>query len=181
MAHSVSSGKKSSKNGIKIVGIIAAIVLGIVYGAATGAFSSLGSPAPQAPPIIMHIHPTLTIAIDGLRVTIPQNVGIDPPLWKYHDLDSYGMKMPNMASMTGMAPLHTHDSSGVIHVESTQIRDYTLGEFFDVWGVTFSDSCIMDKCNDGTHTVKMFVNDNPSTEFRNHILKDREQIVIRYD
>jgi hypothetical protein len=30
--------------------------------------------------------------------------------------------------------LHTHDASGVIHIESPVRRRYTLGEFFDVWG-----------------------------------------------
>ncbi len=182
LARSARAGKKSSKNGIIIVGIIAAITAGVGYGAVSGAFSSLSAKARQSAPIIMHIHPHLRIMIEGNSVTIPMNTGIDPSLWNYHDLDSYGMKkMPNMPSMTGMAPLHTHDTSGTIHVESTVVRDFTLGEFFDVWGVTFSDTCIMDKCNAGIETVKMFVNGQPSTEFRNHILKDGEQILIRYD
>jgi hypothetical protein len=30
--------------------------------------------------------------------------------------------------------IHTHDGTGVIHVESPVRRTYTLGEFFDVWG-----------------------------------------------
>ncbi|HEV1997050.1 MAG TPA: hypothetical protein VGR61_02835 [Candidatus Dormibacteraeota bacterium] len=34
--------------------------------------------------------------------------------------------------------LHTHDRSGIIHVESPDSRRYTLGEFFDVWGQPLS-------------------------------------------
>jgi hypothetical protein len=34
--------------------------------------------------------------------------------------------------MPGMAPLHTHDSSGIIHVESVVDRNYTLDEFLDM-------------------------------------------------
>ena len=30
--------------------------------------------------------------------------------------------------------LHTHDASGIIHVESPDERPYTLGNFFDIWG-----------------------------------------------
>ena len=30
--------------------------------------------------------------------------------------------------------LHTHDASGILHVESPNDRAYTLGNFFDVWG-----------------------------------------------
>lgn len=37
--------------------------------------------------------------------------------------------------MPGKAPLHTHDDSGTIHVESSTNRNYRLGEFFKVWGL----------------------------------------------
>lgn len=33
-----------------------------------------------------------------------------------------------------MSPLHTHDTSGTIHVESNSYRTYTLGQFLDIWG-----------------------------------------------
>jgi hypothetical protein len=29
--------------------------------------------------------------------------------------------------------LHTHDTSGVVHMESPQPATFTLGQFFDVW------------------------------------------------
>jgi hypothetical protein len=32
------------------------------------------------------------------------------------------------------SPLHTHDTSGIIHVESPTVRSFTLGEFVDLWG-----------------------------------------------
>ena len=170
--------EKRSKNVIILAGIIGTIAVGVAYGIVSGAFSSAGPPtvpsAPQNEEIIMHIHPTIKIIIEGKSVTIPQNIGINAALYKSHDLDAYGMKNQRMS------PLHTHDSSGVIHVESTQVRTFTLGEFFDVWGVTFTDSCIMDKCNDDIKTVKMFVDGQPSTEFKDHTLRDEEQISVEY-
>lgn len=178
LVHNPRIREKRSKNVIILAGIIGAIAVGVAYGVASGAFSSIGPPtaphAPQNEEIIMHIHPTIKITIEGKGVMIPQNIGINPALYKSHDLDAYGMKNPRMS------PLHTHDSSGVIHVESTQVRTFTLGEFFDVWGVTFTDSCIMDKCNDGIKTVKMFVDGQASTEFRDHTLRDGEQIIVEY-
>lgn len=175
MTHIPRKREKRSKNVIILAGIIAAVAIGVAYGVVSGAFSSASPPtAPHNEPIIMHIHPTLKIVVEGNSVTIAANIGISSALYKNHDLDTYGMKNPRMS------PLHTHDLSGVIHVESTQIRDYTLGEFFDVWGVTFTDSCIMDKCNDGTKTVRMFVDGQPNAEFRNHVLRDGEQISVEY-
>lgn len=180
MVHNPQAKKRGSKNLIILAGIIAAIAIGIGYGAVGGAFSPPVAPTHEAEKIVMHKHATLSIKIDGISVTIPENIGIDPQLYKDHTLDTYGMKMPNMPSMPVMAPTHTHDASGLIHIESTVVRDYTLGDLFNIWGVTFTDTCIMDKCNDGNKTVKMFVNGQPSTDFRNHVVQDREQISIEY-
>ena len=41
-----------------------------------------------------------------------------------------------------IAALHTHDASGIVHIESPDKRDYTLGQFFDVWGVRLSSTCL---------------------------------------
>lgn len=184
MVHNPRSREKRNKNGIILAGIIGAIAVGVAYGAASGAFSSVGppvSPTHSAEKIVMHSHAKLSIKMEGKTVTIPENIGIDEKLYKDHSLDTYGMKMPNMPSMPVMAPTHTHDTSGTIHIESTVVRDYTLGDLFNGWGVTFTDTCIIDKCNDGTKTVKMFVNGQPNSDFSNYIMKDGDEIVIEYD
>src|SRR2546427_808615 len=80
---------------------------------------------------MMHFHPQLTLVIDGKSATVPAKIGIDPQLWQDHSLDSYGMQ--------GMAPLHTHDTSGTIHVESFVNRYYTFGQLLDIWGLNFSE------------------------------------------
>ncbi|MGH9993409.1 MAG: hypothetical protein ACREAZ_12405, partial [Nitrososphaera sp.] len=102
----------------------------------------------------------------------PANIGIEPSLYKDHTLDAYGMKMPNMPSMPVMYPTHTHDTSGTIHVESTAKRDYTLGDFLNVWGMDFSGK-----------TVKMTVDSQPisDSDYRNHIFKDGEQIKLEVE
>jgi len=48
------------------------------------------------------------------------------------------------------------------------------------WLVKVTESCIMDKCNDGIKTVNMFVDGQPSTEFKDHTLRDEEQISVEY-
>lgn len=167
---------KGNINKFIVAGIIGALAVGIAYGAVGGAFSSVTPPAvsnePQNGRVIMHIHATLHIIVEGKSVTIPANIGINPELYKSHDLDAYGMKNPSMS------PLHMHDSSGVIHVESTEVRPFTLGEFFDVWGVAFSEDCIMDKCSNGTDKVRMYVDGKERNDFRQHVFMDGEEIEI---
>lgn len=118
-------------------------------------------------PIIMHIHPHLSVLVNGKSIVVPEQVGIDPSLWKNHSLDEYGMQsMPEM-NMSAMAPLHTHDDSGIVHVESTINRDYTLGEFLSIWGMNL----------DGK-TVKLTADNKPIADFKEHIFSDGEQIKL---
>ena len=125
-------------------------------------------------PIVIHMHTTLRILVHNKLVIIPKHIGIDPALYKTYDLDKYGIKNPRTY------PLHTHDTSGVIHIESTRIRTFTLGQFFDVWGETFNENCILDKCSNGLNKVQIYVNGIESFEFREHLMKDGEVITIVY-
>lgn len=74
-------------------------------------------------PIVLRLHPYLSILINNTSLGVPAQIGIEPTLWKDHSLDEFGMQsMPEM-NMSAMAPLHTHDNSGIIHVESTVNRN----------------------------------------------------------
>jgi hypothetical protein len=108
--------------------------------------------------IVYHIHPNLTLILEGNPIPIPKNIGIDSPLYKDHSLDRY--------SMAGMAPIHTHGNSGVIHVESTTNRSYTLDEFLDIWGPDFNDKA-----------VQITVNGRPVNGL-DYVLKDRDDIIM---
>jgi hypothetical protein len=90
---------------------------------------------------VVHIHQHLDLYVDGHRVTVPAGVGIDP--------------------VAGYAPLHTHDPSGIIHVESPTVRTYTLGEFFAVWGVRRTPSCLGGYCAGGGRQLRVYVNGRP--------------------
>ena len=131
-------------------------------------------PQDEGKPLLIHTHVTLRIIINDESVPVPKQIGIDPDLYKTHELDKYVPKK------LGVYPLHTHDTSGVIHIESMVIRTFTLGQFFDVWGETFNEHCIMNKCNDGLNKVRMYIDGSESAEFRDHIFKDREILTIEY-
>lgn len=181
-----------SKHRIRTVATMASysfVAVGlVVFLTYSGLFASLSQAV--APPVVkegslqevvMHIHPKLQIIIDGRQVTIPSNMGILWTLWKDRSLERLGMPMPDMRDMPFMSPLHTHDTSGIIHVESTVIRNYTLGEFFDVWGVSFNESCILDRCGG---SIVVYVNgvkfESGSSDFRELIFVDGQQIRIEY-
>jgi len=89
----------------------------------------------------VHIHQHLDLYVDGRKVQVPAGVGIDPAV--------------------GYAPLHTHDPSGVIHVESPTVRTYTLGDFFAVWGVRLTLSCLGGYCAGGGRHLRVYVDGRP--------------------
>src|SRR6266480_5401770 len=70
-----------------------------------------------------HVHAHLTIYIDGKPVPVGQGVGI--------------ATTQQGQSVSCYYWLHTHDSTGVVHIESPAGRSYTLGNFFDIWGGQF--------------------------------------------
>ena len=108
---------------------------------------------------MMHLHTHLTLVIDGKEEQVPANIGIDPSLWNDHSLDSYGMK--------GMTVLHTHDTSGTIHVESYKVQDYTFGQLLDIW----KPDLVGDK-------IFMTVNGQPVQDYQNYIFKDGDKVIL---
>ena len=67
--------------------------------------------------ITWQIH--LDVYQDGVPVQVPANIGID---W----------------DRGFTAPVHTHLPAGEIDVESPVLRDFTLGQFFVMWGVSLA-------------------------------------------
>ena len=164
------ANRPANKN-TKIISVIVAVAVTITLGIGisltpttiSGALMGGGNKA-----VIMHFHPHLNLIIDGKPVTIPSQIGIDPSLWKDHSLDQYGMQaMSN--GMSGMAPLHTHDASGTIHVESNANRNYTLGEFLNIWGGLDTSG----------KTVKATADGKSVSGYKDLILRDGEQINLQ--
>jgi hypothetical protein len=60
-----------------------------------------------------HVHAHLAIFVQGKPVAIPDGVGIPRDCYYW---------------------LHTHDDTGIIHIEAPRNSRPTLGEFYDIWG-----------------------------------------------
>ena len=107
-----------------------------------------------------HIHPNLEIIINGQKQEIPTDIGI---------VDGC------------MNALHTHDTTGEIHVESPEKRDFTLDDFFAVWKKTYNKNQIFDHKVDDSHIIRQTVNGKENQEYENIILRDDDQIIISYE
>jgi len=140
--------KKSFRPSKKVIapigaGLLVAIIAGI------GVFSATAPRAPAALTIdgvqcssfeqlVFHIHSHLDIFINGKPFTIPAQIGIIPGKCFYW--------------------LHTHDESGVIHIESPVNRNYTVGQFFDIWNQKLNNTQVLDNAANSKNPLSAYIN-----------------------
>jgi hypothetical protein len=127
-----------------------------------GRLQALGLPALAQEGTLLHIHQHLDLYVDGRRVTVPAGIGID---------ETQGF----------ISPLHTHDESGVIHVESPDVRTFTLGQFFAVWGVRLTPRCLGGYCATGSKVIRVFADGQRfAGDPRRLPLAEHEEILVAY-
>jgi hypothetical protein len=107
-----------------------------------------------------HIHAQLKITVNGIPQDVPSGIGIKPQC---------------------MNSLHTHDGNGEVHVESPEKRDFSLADFFAVWGKPFDRTQILDQKVDDLHMIRVTVNGKTIETYENTILNDRDDVVISYE
>ena len=125
---------------------------------------------PRANPFAMHLSFNLAIFNDSKPVIIPSQIGIDESLWKNHSLDKYGTqgRLINGTVIPGMAPLYTNDDSGLIKIGSMIVRNFTLEDFFNVWGVHFEGK---------THST---VNGKSILNYKKYVPHTEDRIFLRF-
>jgi hypothetical protein len=99
----------------------------------------LGLPVLGAEQLAYHIHAHLDIYVRGVHIPVPALVGIDV-------VDEF------------LTVLHTHDATGIVHIESETNHHYQLGDFFGVWGVRLSSTCIGSYCVRQSARMRTYVN-----------------------
>jgi hypothetical protein len=153
--------------------VIAALAIGI--GVTISSSKIISSGASAASPSIdniqcnsmeqaaFHIHAHLDILINGQTYAIPPQIGIIRGKCFYW--------------------LHTHDDSGIIHIESPVTRNFTLGQFFDIWNKKFSNTQIINNMVNSKNTLSVYVNGskiNPIVNYRDIKLSGHDEIAIVY-
>ncbi len=150
-------------NTFKTVGpvlLVVAIIIGLfVWGVASQHKSAAYVPGTtvictsEGQALVDHIHPDLHILVDGVPDVVPANIGI---------------------TQGCVAELHTHDTDGVIHVETVtpgRLDELTLADFFAVWGESLS--------RDG-YSYTVTVDGVPITDLSSVHFKDKQQIELSY-
>ena len=128
--------------GLVVAGAVTAIVFMIITGGSDPNEPDIaGLPCESSERLNYHVHATLSIVIDGEAQVIPANIGIRPGECIYW--------------------LHTHDETGKIHVEAPREGNYTVGQFFTIWGQPLSPTQVLDRTEDSENGITVTVNGEP--------------------
>lgn len=105
-----------------------------------------------------HTHAALFIEQDARQIVIPADLGI---------------------AVKCMHPLHTHDATGTIHMETPLPLTFYLGDFFDVMGIIMNDHQVGSLRTANGYKIeviknKMLVKDH----YRDIVLKNFDSIKI---
>jgi hypothetical protein len=146
------------------VRLVGAIVLAIVIGACGQSAAPTLPPATNVPcgpseVLIRHEHTHLTILIRGQIKSVPAFIGI---------------------SATQICWLHTHDTSGIIHLEAGDNRTFTLADFFAVWRQPLSGTVVDGERVGSGESIQVTVNQQPYTGAPETIvLSNHEDVVLQ--
>ncbi|MDR4489773.1 MAG: hypothetical protein R2685_02570 [Candidatus Nitrosocosmicus sp.] len=163
-------GIKKFKFPIVIAIFISSIILGIIL---TNVFnSSNGSNISSSPPIDgiecgemeqlgYHIHVHMDIFINGTHYSVPSLIGITNNCYYW---------------------LHTHDSSGIIHVESPVTKNFTLEQFFQIWKNKYNNSEIFNYIENNTNAkLSLYINGKITlngTKFQDIVFNPHDEITL---
>jgi hypothetical protein len=121
--------------------------------------AAIGLPPPSD--TIYHVHARLRVYVNGKQVTVPANIGIDP-------------------STGFLDSLHTHDTTGIIHMEAVRPYNFTLGQFFTVWGVKLTNTQVGAYKAGGGKVLAVYVNGKKVANPTRYAIKAHDNIVVGY-
>ena len=113
----------------------------------------------------VHYHAHLDVSVNGQKVVVPPYVGF----------------VVSGNNVVGLAPLHTHQPDGIIHIENSVPAKFVLGQFFIEWGVKLTPTCLGPYCTGHGKTLAVFVDGKPFTSDPTQlVLTKHEEIAIEY-
>jgi hypothetical protein len=151
------------------VGAVALAVAGLIYLLVAQAQAPANAAYPAVDNISCqsteqggtHAHAHVTIYVNGQKTAVPANVGIAP-------------------DGSCLYWLHTHDDTGVIHIEAPAGVSATFGNFLDIWGQRFQQLGYPSQFSDKAGW-QVYVNGKPfSGDYRSIPLQSHALITLAY-
>jgi hypothetical protein len=117
-----------------------------------------GLPSSSTESLTVHYHSHVDIFVNGKPEPVASSLGrVDQSLF---------------------SPLHTHATSGLIHIEAPEDQDFTVGMLFTEWGVRLTNACIGGYCSPDTKLEAYVDGTSYTGPISTIVLKRGEEIAI---
>ena len=143
-----------------LIAVVAAGIAGAIFYQPPTAMAIGGVECSRAEQLNYHVHSGLDIFVDGVQQQIPSNIGI-------------------LSSPSCLYWLHTHSENGIIHVEGPEAREFTLGQFLDIWQQTGNSTALFDTVSNMPATVYVD-GERFEGDYRTIPLESLKEIVLAY-
>ena len=117
-----------------------------------------GLPSSSTELLTVHYHSHVDVFVNGKSEPVASSIGRE--------------------DQSLFSPLHTHATSGLIHIEAPEDQDFTVGMLFTEWGVRLTNDCIGGYCSPDTK-LNAYVDGTSYTQpISTIVLKKGEEIAI---
>jgi hypothetical protein len=100
-----------------------------------------GLPSSSTESLNVHYHSHVDIFVDGKSEPVASSIGRE--------------------DQSLFSPLHTHATSGLIHIEAPEEQNFTVAMLFTEWGVRLTNDCIGGYCSPDTKLEAFTARDDP--------------------
>jgi hypothetical protein len=143
-----------------IIAVVAAGIAGAIFYQPPTAMAISGIECDRAEQLNYHIHSHLDIFVNGIQQQIPSDIGI-------------------LSSPSCLYWLHTHSDDGILHVEAPEAREFTVGQFLDIWQQTSNSTALFDTVSNMPATAYVD-GERFEGDYRSIPLESLKQIVLVY-
>jgi hypothetical protein len=143
-----------------IIAVAAAGVAGAILYQPPTAMAISGIECDRAEQLNYHVHAHLDIFVNGVHQQIPSDIGI-------------------LSSPSCLYWLHTHSDDGLLHVEAPGTREFTVGQFLDIWQQTHNSTALFDTVSNMPATAYVD-GERFEGEYRSVPIESLKEIVIAY-
>lgn len=110
-----------------------------------------------------HVHAVVHVYANGRQTPVASEIGVE-------------------SGIRGqiLEPLHTHDTTGLIHIEANEKYPFTLGQFFTIWGVKFTNSQLGSYVTGKGNVLAAYVNGKQISNPVGYVMNPHDKIVLGY-
>ena len=77
-----------------------------------------------------------------------------------------------------MRGIHTHDETGILHIETPEVMEARLEHVFEIWGQPLTSTELLDATVGEGESITLTVDGESVDDLENHVFADGQELVL---